>query len=37
VKRLFAEQDVEVPLRTLQRVFAPYRQEKRAAELATVR
>lgn len=37
VKRLLAEQDVEVPLRTLQRVLAPHRQEKRAAELATVR
>jgi len=37
VKRLLAEQEVEVPLRTLQRVLAPHRQEKRAAELATVR
>lgn len=37
VKRLLAEQDVEVPLRTLQRVLAPHRQAKRAAELATVR
>jgi len=37
VKRLLAEQDVDVPLRTLQRVLAPHRQEKRAAELATVR
>jgi len=37
VKRLLAEQDVDVPLRTLQRVLAPHRQEQRAAELATVR
>lgn len=37
VQRLLAEQDVEVPLRTLQRVLAPHRQAKRAAELATVR
>ena len=37
VQRLLAEQDVDVPLRTLQRVLAPHRQEKRAAELATVR
>ena len=37
VKRLLAEQDVDVPLRTLQRVLSPHRQEKRAAELATVR
>jgi transposase len=37
VQQLLAEQDVEVPLRTLQRVLAPHRQEKRAAELATVR
>lgn len=37
VKRLLAEQGVEVPLRTLQRVVAPHRQAKRAAELATVR
>lgn len=37
VKRLLVEQDVDVPLRTLQRVLAPHRQEKRAAELATVR
>jgi transposase len=37
VKRLLAEQEVEVPLRTLQRVLAPHRQERRAAELATVR
>jgi len=37
VKRLLREQDVDVPLRTLQRVLAPHRQEKRVAELATVR
>ena len=37
VQRLLAQQDVDVPLRTLQRVLAPHRQEKRAAELATVR
>ena len=37
VRRLLAEQEVEVPLRTLQRVLAPHRQAKRAAELATVR
>jgi transposase len=37
VKRLLAEQDVDVPLRTLQRVLAPHRQAKRAADLATVR
>jgi transposase len=37
VQRLLAAQDVEVPLRTLQRVLAPHRQAKRAAELATVR
>ena len=37
VKRLLAQQDVDVPLRTLQRVLAPHRQSKRAAELATVR
>ena len=37
VQRLLAEQDVEVPLRTLQRSLAPHRQAKRAAELATVR
>src|SRR4051812_397713 len=34
VRRLLAEQEVEVPLRTLQRVLAPHRQERRAAELA---
>ncbi len=37
VQRLLAEQQVAVPLRTLQRVLAPHRQAKRAAELATVR
>ena len=37
VQRLLAEEEVEVPLRTLQRVLAPHRQAKRAAELATVR
>jgi transposase len=37
VKRLLAEQHVDVPLRTLQRSLAPHRQERRAAELATVR
>lgn len=38
VRRLLAEQhEVDVPLRTLQRSLAPHRQEKRAAELATVR
>jgi transposase len=37
VKRLLAQQDVDVPLRTLQRVLAPHRQAKRTAELATVR
>jgi len=37
VRRLLAEQDIEVPLRTLQRVLAPVRQARRAAELATVR
>jgi transposase len=37
VQRLLAEQQVEVPLRTLQRVLAPHRQAKRAAEVATVR
>ena len=37
VRRLLAEQDVDVPLRTLQRVLSPHRQAKRAAELATVR
>lgn len=37
VQRLLAEQEVRVPLRTLQRVLAPRRREKRAAELATVR
>jgi len=37
VQRLLAQQAVDVPLRTLQRVLAPHRQSKRAAELATVR
>lgn len=37
VRQLLAEQEVDVPLRTLQRVLAPHRQAKRAAELATVR
>jgi transposase len=37
VRRLLAERDVQVPLRTLQRVLAPRRREKRAAEVATVR
>jgi transcriptional regulator with XRE-family HTH domain len=37
VQRLLAEQQIDVPLRTLQRVLAPHRQDKRAAELATVR
>lgn len=37
VQQLLAERDVDVPLRTLQRVLAPHRQARRAAELATVR
>jgi len=37
VRRLLAAQEVEVPLRTLQRTLSPHRQAKRAAELATVR
>jgi transposase len=37
VKRLLAEQDVHVPLRTLQRVLSPHRQARRSAELATIR
>lgn len=37
VQRLLAAQQVDAPLRTLQRVLAPHRQAKRAAELATVR
>lgn len=37
VQRLLAAQAVKVPLRTLQRVLAPHRQTRRAAELATVR
>lgn len=37
VRRLLAEREVVVPLRTLQRTLAPHRQAKRATELATVR
>lgn len=37
VRRLLSEQQVDAPLRTVQRVLAPHRQAKRAAELATVR
>ncbi len=37
VQRLLAQKEIDVPLRTLQRALAPHRQEKRAAELATVR
>ena len=37
VQRLLAQQEVAVPLRTLQRALAPHRQARRAAELATVR
>jgi transposase len=37
VKRLLAAEEVDVPLRTLQRVLAPHREAKQAAELATVR
>jgi hypothetical protein len=37
VQRLLGERQAEVLLRTLQRVLAPHRQDKRAAELATVR
>jgi transposase len=37
VRRLLAEQDVDVPLRTLQRVLASHRRATRAAEVATVR
>jgi len=37
VQRLLAERAVDVPLRTLQRVLAPHRRAKHAAELATVR
>lgn len=37
VQRLLREQQIDVPLRTVQRVLAPHRQAKRAAELATVR
>ena len=37
VRRLLAEREVVVPLRTLQRTLAPHRQTKRTTELATVR
>lgn len=37
VQRLLKQEDIQVPLRTLQRVLAPHREAKRAAELATVR
>ena len=37
VRRLLAEKEIEVPLRTLQRALALRRKEKRAAALATVR
>jgi hypothetical protein len=37
IRRLLAEQDVEVPLRTWQRALAPHPQARRTAELATVR
>jgi transposase len=37
VQRLLAQQDIDVPLRTLQRRLAPHRQARLAAELATVR
>jgi len=37
VRRLLAEKEIDVPLRTLQRALAPRRKEKRAAALATVR
>jgi transposase len=37
VRRLLADRDIVVPLRTLQRTLAPHRRAKRAAELATVR
>lgn len=37
VQRLLAQQEIAVPLRTLQRALAPHRQARRAAELATVR
>src|SRR5437764_10089609 len=37
VRRLLAERDVSVSLRTLQRVLTPHRQARRAAEVATVR
>ena len=37
VKRLLAEKQIAVRVRTLQRALAPRRREKRAAEVATVR
>lgn len=37
VRRLLAEQQIDVPLRTLQRTLAPHRQARWAAKLATVR
>lgn len=37
VQRLLAEREVDVPLRTLQRMLEPHRQARRAAQLATVR
>jgi transposase len=37
VKRLMAQQEVDVPLRTLQRALAPHRRAKHAAAIATVR
>lgn len=37
VKQLLAEQGIEVGIRALQQVLQPHRQEKRAAEAATVR
>jgi transposase len=37
VRRLLGERGIAVPLRTLQRVLAPHRQARRAAELATIR
>lgn len=37
VKRLLAEKAIDVSLRSVQRAIAPRRQEKRAAEIATVR
>jgi transposase len=37
VRRLLAEREIAVPLRTLQRALMPHRQARRAAEVATVR